>query len=244
MKQPQGRFSEREREAVYRAIFERRDVRRNFLPTPIPDMVLTRLLTAAHHAGSVGFMQPWDFVVIRDHATKRAVKGLFNKANADAAARYQGTKGELYRRLKLEGINEAPINLCITCSRRRGGPHVLGRSTVRETDLYSTCCAIQNLWLAARAEGIGVGWVSILDHQALKHVIGVPKSVTVLAYLCLGYVSAFEAQPDLEAAGWRSRIPVQQLIHYESWGNRLHREEKKTDAYHQGLYKNGRRRKN
>ncbi len=244
MKQPQGRFSEPEREAVYRAIFERRDVRRNFLPTPIPDMVLTRLLTAAHHAGSVGFMQPWDFVVIRNHATKRAVKGLFNKANADAAARYQGTKGELYRRLKLEGINEAPINLCITCSRRRGGPHVLGRSTVRETDLYSTCCAIQNLWLAARAEGIGVGWVSILDHQALKHVIGVPKSVTVLAYLCLGYVSAFEAQPDLEAAGWRSRIPVQQLIHYESWGNRLHREEKKTDAYHQGLYKNGRRRKN
>lgn len=217
-----SRFSEAEREAVYRAIFERRDVRRNFLRRPISDAVMMRLLTAAHHAGSVGFMQPWDFVVIRNRATKRSVKDLFIEANAKASARYTGTKGVLYRGLKLEGIEEAPINLCITCSRRRGGSSVLGRSTVRATDLYSTCCAVQNLWLAARAEGIGVGWVSILDHEALKRVIGVPKSVTVLAYLCLGYVSKFESQPDLQAAGWRSRIPVGRLIHDESWGNRIH----------------------
>ena len=220
MSRVQGRFSEPEREAVYRAIFERRDVRRNFLPRPIPEVVMKRLLTAAHHAGSVGFMQPWDFVVIRNPETKRAVKKLFVDANRKAARRYVGKKGELYRRLKLEGIQEAPINLCITCSRRRGGADVLGRSTVRATDLYSTCCAIQNIWLAARAEGIGVGWVSILDHEKLKRVIGVPKSVTVLAYLCVGYVSRFEAAPDLETAGWRNRIPVDQLIHYESWGNR------------------------
>jgi len=215
-----GRFSDPEREAVYRAIFERRDVRRNFLPTPIPDPVLTRLLTAAHHAGSVGFMQPWDFVVVRDHATKGAVKKLFLQANAQAASRYRGKRASLYRSLKLEGIEEAPINIGVTCSRQRGGPHVLGRSTVRDTDLYSTCCAIQNLWLAARAEGIGVGWVSILDHAALKQVLGVPKPVTVLAYLCLGYVSDFATRPDLESAGWRERIPVQELIHYESWGNK------------------------
>ncbi|MBH0181998.1 MAG: 5,6-dimethylbenzimidazole synthase [Nitrospira sp.] len=214
-----------ERKAVYRAIFERRDVRRNFLPTAISDEVMIRLLTAAHHAGSVGFMQPWDFVVIRDHATKGAVKELFLQANAEAAARYRGARAALYRGLKLEGIEEAPINIAVTCSRRRGGPHVLGRSTVRDTDLYSTCCAIQNLWLAARAEGIGVGWVSILDHGELKRVLGVPKPVTMLAYLCLGYVSDFATQPDLERAGWRKRIPVDNLIHYESWGNRRGRHE-------------------
>jgi len=244
MSRVQGRFSEPEREAVYRAIFERRDVRRNFLPRPIPQAVIKRLLTAAHHAGSVGFMQPWDFVVIRKSGTKRAVKQLFVDANTEAARRYTGMKSELYRSLKLEGIEEAPINLCVTCSRRRGGRHVLGRSTVRATDLYSTCCAVQNLWLAARAEGIGVGWVSILDHEALKQVVGVPRSVTILAYLCLGYVSKFEPAPDLETAGWRSRLPVDQLIHYDAWGNQDHEEEQDEHEDHEGVHANGRRGKN
>jgi 5,6-dimethylbenzimidazole synthase len=241
MSRAQGSFSAAEREAVYRAIFERRDVRRNFLPRPIAEPVVKKLLTAAHHAGSVGFMQPWDFVVIRKQATKRAVKSLFVEANTKAAHRYTGAKGELYRRLKLEGIEEAPINLCVTCSRKRGGRDVLGRSTVRATDLYSTCCAVQNLWLAARAEGIGVGWVSILDHDALKRVVGVPKSVSILAYLCLGYVSKFEEAPDLETAGWRSRIPVDRLIHYDSWGNQTHEEERDKHENHEGVYQNGRR---
>lgn len=214
-------FTTVERTAVYRAIFERRDVRRNFLPAPIPDRILTRVLTAAHHAGSVGFMQPWDFVVVRDRTVKSAVKKLFLKANAEAATRYRGKRAALYRNLKLEGIEEAPINIGVTCSRQRGGPQVLGRSVVRDTDLYSTCCAIQNLWLAARAEGIGVGWVSILDHNALKRVLGVPQSVKILAYLCLGYVSNFAPQPDLATAGWRERIPLEHLIHYDSWGNRV-----------------------
>lgn len=216
-----GMFSDPERAAVYRAIFERRDVRRNFVRTPIASDVLTRILTAAHHAGSVGFMQPWDFIVVRQRATKRAVKQLFKKTNAEAAMRYEGPRAALYRSLKLEGIEEAPVNLCVTCSRQRGGPHVLGRSTVRETDLYSTCCAIQNLWLAARAEGIGVGWVSILEHGTLKQLLGIPRPVKVLAYLCLGYVSEFADRPDLETAGWRRRIPVERLIHSESWGNRI-----------------------
>lgn len=239
-----GQFSKDERAAVYRAIFERRDVRRNFLPTPITNQVLTRLLKAAHHAGSVGFMQPWDFVVIRDRSTKRAVKRLFDEANADAAMRYKGSRAGLYRGLKLEGIVEAPVNLCVTCTRRRGGKNVLGRTTVRETDLYSTCCSIQNLWLAARAEGIGVGWVSILDHEAVKQLLGIPKPVKLLAYLCLGYVSKFADRPDLEAAGWRSRIPVGRLIHDEFWGNRIHDTRGDGNAYHQGLYKNGGRGKN
>lgn len=215
-----GQFSDPERAAVYRVIFERRDVRRNFLQAPIADAALSRILTAAHHAGSVGFMQPWDFVVVREEATKRTVKQLFQESNAQAAMRYEGVRATLYRSLKLEGIEEAPINICVTCSRQRGGRHVLGRSTVRDTDIYSTCCAIQNLWLAARAEGIGVGWVSILDHGALKRVLGIPRPVKVLAYLCLGYVSEFATQPDLESAGWRTRIPVDRLIHHETWGNK------------------------
>jgi len=239
-----GQFSEPEREAVYRAIFERRDVRRNFLSVPVPDDVLARLLTAAHHAGSVGFMQPWDFVVVREHATKRRVKALFHKVNAEAATKYKGAKADLYRSLKLEGIEEAPVNICVTCSRQRGGRHVLGRSTVRDTDLYSTCCAIQNLWLAARTEGIGVGWVSILNHGALKPVLGIPRSVKVLAYLCLGYVSEFSVQPDLELAGWRARLPVDQLVHYELWGNRVNKDRGNGNAHHQGLYQDRRRRKN
>jgi len=239
-----GQFSDHERAAVYRVIFERRDVRRNFVRTPIADDVLGRILTAAHHAGSVGFMQPWDFVVIRQRATKRAVKQLFKKTNAEATGRYEGARATLYRSLKLEGIEEAPVNICVTCSRQRGGPHVLGRSTVRETDLYSTCCAIQNLWLAARAEGVGVGWVSILDHRALKQVLGIPRQVKVLAYLCLGHVSEFAAQPDLETAGWRSRIPVEQLVHYESWGNIIRGDRRRGDAHHEGLHENRRRGKN
>jgi 5,6-dimethylbenzimidazole synthase len=239
-----GQFSNHERAAVYRVIFERRDVRRNFLRRPISGDVLARILTAAHHAGSVGFMQPWDFVVIRQRATKRAVKQLFLKTNEQAAMRYEGDKATLYRNLKLEGIEEAPVNIGVTCSRQRGGRHVLGRSTVRDTDLYSTCCAIQNLWLAARAEGIGVGWVSILDHRALKQVLGIPRTVTVLAYLCLGYVSDFAIRPDLETAGWRTRIPLEDLIHYESWGMKIQGKRRNVDAHHEGLHENGRRGKN
>lgn len=221
---------------MYRAIFERRDVRRNFLPSPIPGDVLARLLTAAHHAGSVGFMQPWDFVVVRKGVTKRKVKALFHEVNGKAATRYTGARANLYRSLKLEGIEEAPVNLCVTCTRQRGGRHVLGRSTVRDTDLYSTCCAIQNLWLAARAEGIGVGWVSILDHAALKQVLDIPKSVTVLAYLCLGYVSDFSTRPDLELVGWRARLPVDQLIHYESWGNKLEEDKRNGNAHQNSVH--------
>jgi 5,6-dimethylbenzimidazole synthase len=239
-----GRFSDPERAAVYRVIFERRDVRKNFVKKPIADDVLERILTAAHHAGSVGFMQPWDFIVIRERSTKRAVKQLFQRTNAQAAMRYEGARASLYRSLKLEGIEEAPVNIGVTCSRQRGGPHVLGRSTVRDTDLYSTCCAIQNLWLAARAEGIGVGWVSILDHGALKQVLGIPRPVKVLAYLCLGYVSDFAAKPELETAGWRARIPIEELIHYESWGMKIQGDGRKGNAHYEGVHENRRRGKN
>jgi 5,6-dimethylbenzimidazole synthase len=210
-------FPDEQREGLYRAIRERRDVRSQFLPDPIAPGILARLLQAAHHAPSVGFMQPWDFVVIDSIEIKRAVKALYEQANADAASNYSGDRAAQYRRLKLEGIVDSPINLCITCDRQRGGPHVLGRNTMLETDLFSTCLAVQNLWLAARAEGIGVGWVSIVDPVLLAKTLKLPAHVQPVAYLCLGYVSEFLPKPELEIAGWRSRLPLEQLLHGNTW---------------------------
>jgi 5,6-dimethylbenzimidazole synthase len=214
-------FPEEQRAGLYRAIHERRDVRSQFLPDPIAPEILARLLRAAHHAPSVGFMQPWDFIVIDSPATKQAMKALYERANADAAGRFEGDRAALYRRLKLEGIVDSPINLCITCDRTRGGPHVLGRNTMLDADLFSTCLAVQNLWLAARAEGIGVGWVSIVDPAELAALLGLPDHVVPVAYLCLGYVSEFLARPELETAGWRSRLPLESLMHGNRWGELL-----------------------
>ncbi len=214
-------FSAGERQGLYRAIYERRDVRSDFLPDPIPVEVLARLLQAAHHAPSVGFMQPWDFIVIDSLETRQAVREIFEQENQKAAERHDGDRGVLYRRLKLEGILESPVNLCITCDRSRGGPNVLGRNSILETDLFSTCLAVQNLWLAARAEGVGVGWVSILDQQQVADVLKLPDQVYPVAYLCLGYVSEFQSRPELETSGWRSRLPLHELVHANGWGEPL-----------------------
>ncbi|TDX29499.1 cob(II)yrinic acid a,c-diamide reductase [Modicisalibacter xianhensis] len=222
MAEPSGRpdhaFSDAQRHGVYRAIHERRDVRAQFLPDPIPPETLARLLDAAHHAPSVGFMQPWDFLMVDNPEVRERVHRLFLNANAKAAECHAGERGQLYRRLKLEGILESPLNLCITCDRSRGGEHVLGRHSIVETDLFSTCLAVQNLWLAARAEGIGVGWVSILDPTELAGILGLPASVYPLAYLCLGYVSDFPDRPELARAGWRQRLPLAERIHGNGWG--------------------------
>ncbi|GEN27205.1 nitroreductase [Halovibrio variabilis] len=212
------RFSDAERRGLYRAIHERRDVRSQFLPDPIPPEVLNRLLEAAHHAPSVGFMQPWDFIVIESRDVRETVLTMFEQENQKAAERFEGERKERYRSLKLQGIMESPLNLCITCDRSRGGPHVLGRNSIVEIDLFSTCLAVQNLWLAARAEGVGVGWVSILDQQQLSTALNLPEHVYPLAYLCLGYVSEFLDQPELEAKGWRSRLPLSELVHGDKWG--------------------------
>ena len=214
-------FPEQEKRGLYRAIEERRDVRSQFLPDPIPTEVLARLLEAAHHAPSVGFMQPWDFLVIDSVEVRQEVLAIFERENERAAENYAGDRAQTYRSLKLQGILESPMNLCITCDRSRGGPNVLGRNTIVETDLFSTCLAVQNLWLAARAEGIGVGWVSILDQQELAQVLKLPNDVYPLAYLCLGYVSEFLDQPELQARGWRNRLPLEELVHRNRWGSGL-----------------------
>ncbi len=203
----------------YEALYGRRDVRR-FRSDPVPDEVLRRMLDAAHHAGSVGLMQPWNFLVIRSSDVRRRVFEVFRSENVEAAGRYSGERRTLYESLKLQGILEAPLNLAITCDRNRRGPHVLGRNSDPDTDLYSTCCAVQNLWLAGRAEGVGVGWVSILDPKAVGAILGLPEGVVLVAYLCMGYPVEFRDRPMLEEVGWESRTPLEDVVFQDGWGRR------------------------
>lgn len=209
-------FTPAEREAVYKAIFARRDVRR-FSPSTIASEVIERILLAAHHAPSVGFMQPWNFIVIRDPQTKTLIKEAFLLARSQEAEQFSDERKKLYLSLKLEGIEEAPANICVTCDSTRHGPAVLGRSLIPATDVYSTCCAIQNLWLAARAEGLGVGWVSILSVERLKEILRIPNHIAVVGYLCVGYPERFELKPELETVGWLDRLPLRDVIFYETW---------------------------
>ncbi|PLP59587.1 5,6-dimethylbenzimidazole synthase [Mesorhizobium loti] len=210
-------FGDFEREAIYRAIFTRRDVRSHFQQRPIDDAVLARLLTAAHHAPSVGFMQPWNFIVIRDPGRREAVRDLFLAARSQELTHIAEERQELYRKLKLEGICESALNLCITCDRRRSEDSPLGRWHNPQMDLFSTVCAVQNFWLAARAEGIGVGWVSILNADALRDLLDIPDHVVPVAYLCVGHVSEFATRPDLERNGWASRLPLSDLVMSETY---------------------------
>jgi 5,6-dimethylbenzimidazole synthase len=165
-------------------------------------------------------MQPWNFIVIRDPAIKNRVQAAFMRENERAAANFEGERGTLYRSLKLEGIVEAPVNVCVTCDRTRSGPNVLGRNTIIDTDLYSTCCAIQNLWLAARVEGIGVGWVSILRNEDLHEVLRIPPHIVPVAYLCVGYPREFYDEPELQRRRWADRLPLDALLYYDRWGER------------------------
>jgi len=218
MDECEHRFTEEERRGLYRAIYERRDVRSSFKADEIPDNVLARLLDAAHHAPSVGFMQPWGFIVIRDREVRDTVHEIFERARLAAAQVYNDDRRAVYETLKLAGIREAPINLCVTCDEATVRGHGLGRQTMKETALYSTVCAVQNLWLAARAEGVGVGWVSILDVDELRAALGIQEAVVPVAYLCLGYVTEFGAEPELEIKGWEQRAPLAGLIHFERYG--------------------------
>ncbi|ADZ92361.1 5,6-dimethylbenzimidazole synthase [Marinomonas mediterranea] len=211
------KVTEAERDSFYKVLFSRRDVRREFLPTPIPKEVLDRILLAAHHAPSVGFMQPWDFVVVSSKETKQKIKQGFQQANQQSADMFDGERKEKYQTLKLEGIEEAPIGICLTCDRSRTGDIVLGKTIKPEMDLYSAVCAAQNLWLAARAENIGVGWVSILLDDVLRENLAIPESLDIIGYFCLGYVEAFQDTPDLERHGWQSRREVKNSIHFEKW---------------------------
>jgi 5,6-dimethylbenzimidazole synthase len=210
-------FSMEEREAVYRAIRERRDVRSGFQPEPLSDGLIRKLLGAAHQAPSVGLMQPWHFVLIEKRETRQAVHELFLEANRAASSIYDEERSAAYSKLKLAGILEAPHNLCVLCDATAARGFGLGRQTMPETAIYSAVCAVQNLWLAARAEGVGVGWVSIVEPEKLKHLLRIPPAMTLVAYLCVGYVDRFAEVPELESLHWEQRIPLEAVLHRESF---------------------------
>jgi 5,6-dimethylbenzimidazole synthase len=164
-------------------------------------------------------MQPWNFIVITSPRLRVQIKALFEEINEGEAHQVADKdRQELYRSLKLEGLLESPLNIAVTCDRRRGRPFVLGRAPVPDTDVYSTCLAIQNMWLAACAEGIGIGWVSILDYGKVERLLGVPEGVQLIAYLCVGFPREFRTRPMLEEVGWRPRIQLDGLIYQDVWG--------------------------
>jgi len=215
---PAAIFSSDEREAVYKVIETRRDVRDQFLPRPLPDDLVLRLLNAAHRAPSVGFMQPWNFVLVRQPETLERAWQAFSRANDEAALMFPDDRRATYRSLKLEGIRKAPLSICVTCDRTRGGSVILGRTHNPQMDLYSTVCAVQNLWLAACAEGVGVGWVSIFHDDEIKTILGIPGHIEIVAWLCLGFVDQLYREPELAVKGWRQRLPLEELVFEETWG--------------------------
>ena len=210
-------FSKSEQEAVYRAIKERRDVRK-FRNDPVSNDIIERLLAAAACAPSVGYMQPWNFILIHDNAIRKQIHAAFVEANTEAEQMFPPERRNQYAALKLEGILECALNICITCDRTRFGTVGLGRTHQPDMDLFSTVCAVQNLWLAARAEGVGVGWVSIIKPEALKSTLNIPDHIVPIAYLCVGYTEMFAKEPELKTAGWQNEIPLSDFIFYNQWG--------------------------
>jgi len=210
-------FTEEEKRGFYKAIYSRRDVRSHFTSKPIENEILSKVLNAAHHAPSVGFSQPWNFILIKDNSPKKKIKESFEIEKNRSSQLIEEPKRSKYLSFKLEGILESPVNLCVTYDPSKFGPFVIGRSSIPEAGLYSVCCAIQNLWLAARTEGIGLGWVSILSNDTLKNVLELPEHVVPIAYLCLGYVDEFAEKPDLEKAGWLPRLDLKDVVYFEKW---------------------------
>jgi nicotinate-nucleotide--dimethylbenzimidazole phosphoribosyltransferase len=207
--------------SFYEVVHSRRDVRCGFRPdVPVADDVLTRVLGAAHAAPSVGFSQPWDFLVLRDRALRERVHAHVSAARAAYAAELPVARAAAFREVKVEAILDTPLNIAVTCDPTRGGRHTLGRRTQPRTAAYSVVGAVQNLWLAARAEGLGVGWVSFADERVLAALLGLPPHLEVVAYLCVGHVTRFPDEPELSSAGWARRRPLRWAVHHDHYGNR------------------------
>ena len=213
------KFSDVEIAAVYRAIAERRDMR-HFLPTPVEPEILTKILQAAHHAPSVGLMQPWRFIRISDPNLRQNIHKLVDEERvktAQAIGEYENTaRMAEFSRLKVEGILDCGELLVVAlCDKRE--QHIFGRRTLPEMDLASVSCAIQNMWLAARAEGLGMGWVSIFDPLALAKLLNMPDDAKPIAVLCLGHVNSFYKEPMLIETGWTTAKPLEELVMENSW---------------------------
>ncbi|KOO42917.1 5,6-dimethylbenzimidazole synthase [Priestia koreensis] len=212
-----------EKEGVYKAIENRRDVR-SFLSTPIPDEKLQKLLEAAHHAPSVGFMQPWNFIIVTNEETKEKLAWAADKEKRALAIHYEDKqeKESKFLSLKVQGLKEAPVTICITCDPTKGGSHVLGRNSIPETDILSTACAIQNMWLAAYAEGLAMGWVSFYKKNDVRDILGIPPHVEPIALLSIGYTEDYPEKPILESANWEKRRMLDSLIFNEKWDVNQH----------------------
>ncbi|MEU6173445.1 nicotinate-nucleotide--dimethylbenzimidazole phosphoribosyltransferase [Streptantibioticus parmotrematis] len=208
------------RDAVHKVIRERRDIRNGFRQDPIPHEVLLRVLEAAHTAPSVGHSQPWDFVVIRSDKTREKMHELAMRQRDAYAKSLPKARAKQFRELKIEAILDTPVNIVVTADPTRGGRHTLGRHTQPQMAPYSSALAVENLWLAARAEGLGVGWVSFFDEREMVRELGLPDHLEVVAYLCVGYVDEFPEDPELVQAGWSKRRPLAWVVHEEEYGNR------------------------
>ncbi|MBF8660607.1 MULTISPECIES: 5,6-dimethylbenzimidazole synthase [Pseudomonas] len=208
-------FSDQERAAVYRAIGERRDMR-HFVQGEVAPQVMTRLLSAAHQAPSVGLMQPWRFIRITERALRGRIQALVEAERA-LTAQALGERSDEFMKLKVEGINDC-AELWVAALMDNREPHIFGRRTLPEMDLASLACAIQNLWLAARAEGLGMGWVSLFDPRALAALLGMPSGAKPVAVLCLGPVAAFYPAPMLVMQNWAEERPLHQMLFENRWG--------------------------
>ncbi|MFI6643182.1 nicotinate-nucleotide--dimethylbenzimidazole phosphoribosyltransferase [Streptomyces sp. NPDC050504] len=217
---PAPGYDEAEREAVLRVMRERRDIRNGFRGDPIPHEVLLRVLEAAHTAPSVGHSQPWDFVVIRSAETRRTMHELATRQRDAYAKSLPKGRAKQFKELKIEAILDTPVNIVVTADPTRGGRHTLGRHTQPQMAPYSSALAVENLWLAARAEGLGVGWVSFFDEREMVRALGLPEHLEVVAYLCVGYVDEFPEEPELMQAGWSKRRPLSWVVHEETYGRR------------------------
>ncbi|GAA1334493.1 5,6-dimethylbenzimidazole synthase [Saccharothrix algeriensis] len=206
--------------SFYDVLHRRRDTRGEFTGAPIPPDVLRRVLCAAHAAPSVGLSQPWDFIVVRDEHTRRAFRDHVQAERSVFASGLDGERAGTFARIKVEGILESTLGVVVTYDPERGAPAVLGRHAIADAGLYSVCLAIQNLWLAATAEGLGVGWVSFYREDALRRLLGIPPAVRPVAWLCVGPVDALPDTPDLERHGWRNRLPLEDVLHEERYTRR------------------------
>lgn len=217
---PAPGYDDAEREAVLRVMRERRDIRNGFRSDPIPHEVLLRVLEAAHTAPSVGHSQPWDFVVIRSAETRQTMHELAQRQRDAFAKSLPKGRAKQFKELKIEAILDTPVNIVVTADPTRGGRHTLGRHTQPQMAPYSSALAVENLWLAARAEGLGVGWVSFFDEREMVRALGLPEHLDVVAYLCVGYVDEFPQEPELAQAGWSKRRPLSWVVHEETYGRR------------------------
>lgn len=201
----------------YDVVRSRRDVRAEFTGAPLAEQVLERVLAAAHAAPSVGMTQPWDFILVRELETLRRFASHVAEKRVEFGASLPADRAATFAPIKVEGIVESGLGVVVTHDQSRGGEHVLGRASVADTGVFSTVLAVQNLWLAATAEGLGVGWVSFYDEPALSELVGLPAHVRPIAWLCVGHVAGLQQVPDLERFGWRSRRPLADALHAERW---------------------------